>query len=85
VGVLILNRKPGGAILIDGGIRIVVLAADSRGVQLGITAPAHIGILREEIVDRISEENRRATAGDVIHWTNTLPPKLQPKHGRDES
>jgi carbon storage regulator len=46
---LILSRRPGDAILIDGGIRIVVLASDRRGVRLGIQAPPMIGIVREEI------------------------------------
>ena len=49
---LILSRRPGDAILIDGGIRIVVLAAGQRCVRLGIEAPAQIGIVREEIVGR---------------------------------
>jgi len=59
---LILSRKQGEAILIDGGIRIVVLATDNGGVRLGIDAPREVGIVREEIVDRIAEENRRAGA-----------------------
>ena len=59
---LILSRRPGDAILIDGGIRIVVLAADSRGVRLGIEAPAETNIVREEIVNQVADENRRATA-----------------------
>lgn len=59
---LILSRKPGDAILIDGGIRIVVLAADSGGVRLGIEAPQTVGIVREEVAERIAEENRRAGA-----------------------
>ena len=57
---LILSRKPGDAILIDGGIRIVVLSVDSGGTRLGIEAPAAIGIVREEVAERIAEENRRA-------------------------
>ena len=67
---LILSRKPGEAILIDGGIRIVVVAADGGGVRLGIEAPSSVGIVREEIVDRIAEENKRAgaasEAGDLL-------------------
>lgn len=55
---LILSRKPGDAILIDGGIRIVVLAADSGGVRLGFDAPASVGIVREEVAQRIAGENR---------------------------
>ena len=60
---LILSRRPGDAIVIDGGIRIVILTSDRRGVRIGIEAPPHISILRQEIVTQISEENRRAPAG----------------------
>ena len=59
---LILNRRAGEAILIDGGVRIVVLATDNGGVRLGIEAPASVGIVREEIVQKIAEENVRAGA-----------------------
>jgi len=59
---LILNRRPGSAILIDGGIRIVVLSVDNGSVRLGIEAPEGITILREEIVAAVAEENRRANA-----------------------
>jgi len=57
---LILTRRAGEAILIDGGIRIVVLGSDAGGVRLGIEAPSSVGILREEVVERIAEENVRA-------------------------
>jgi carbon storage regulator len=59
---LILSRKPGDAILIDGDIRIVVLAVESGGVRLGIDAPASIGIVREEVLLRIAAEDRRSGA-----------------------
>lgn len=59
---LILTRRVGEAILIDGGVRLVVLGLDHQGVRLGIEAPDSVGILREEIVQRIAEENIRAGA-----------------------
>jgi len=59
---LILSRKPGEAILIDGGIRVVVLASDGGGVRLGIEAPTSVGIVREEIAKGIADENVRAGA-----------------------
>ena len=60
---LVLSRRPGDAILIDGGIRIVVLACDHRGVRIGIEAPTSIGIVREEIVtdERKSKEEAEAS------------------------
>jgi carbon storage regulator len=57
---LILSRRPGDAILIDGGIRIVVLASGQRCVRLGIEAPAQVGIVREEILNRTPEGEAKA-------------------------
>lgn len=76
---LILGRRPGDSIIIEGGIRVVVLAIDRKSVRLGIEAPANVTILRGEIVTAIEEENRRATAaaGDAAAWLATMP--LRPK------
>ena len=60
---LILSRRAGDAIVIEGGIRIVVLASDRRGVRLGIEAPPHVSMVREEILSQIADENRRANVG----------------------
>ena len=47
---LVLNRRPGEAVLLDGGIRIVVLESSRRGVRLGIEAPRELTIRRAELV-----------------------------------
>ena len=52
---LILTRRAGEAILIDGGVRIVVLGTEGGGVRLGIEAPPFVGIIREEVVTRGQE------------------------------
>ncbi|CAN5236287.1 carbon storage regulator CsrA [soil metagenome] len=76
---LILSRAPGEAIIIDGGIRIVVVACDRGGVRLGIEAPASITILRSEIVDAIAAENRRASAtGAAGEWLSSLAGAPEP-------
>ncbi|HXG45891.1 MAG TPA: carbon storage regulator [Gemmatimonadales bacterium] len=54
-GMLILNRRQGEAILIDGGIRIVVLSSDRRGARIGIEAPSHVNIQREELLSRVAK------------------------------
>lgn len=59
---LILGRRVGDSIVIDGGITIVVLACDKGGVRLGVRAPDDVTILRGEIVDQVADENRRAAA-----------------------
>ena len=71
---LILNRRQGEAIIIDGGIRIVVLSSDRRGARIGIEAPTSINIQREELVSRVAEENRRANARSTgTDWLEQLP------------
>lgn len=62
---LILSRKSGDAIVIDGGIRIVILASDKRGVRIGIDAPPDVSIVREEILTQVAAQNRRAPASDI--------------------
>ena len=50
---LILTRRAGEAILLDGGIRVIVIATERGQVRLGIEAPPEVNILRQEIVDDI--------------------------------
>lgn len=57
---LVLTRKTGESILLDGGIRITVLHADAGGARIGIEAPSDVGIFREEVLDRVAQENARA-------------------------
>ena len=59
---LILGRREGDSILIEGGIRIVVVSCDRGGVRIGIEAPTHVKILRGEIAEKVALENQRATA-----------------------
>ena len=59
---LILGRREGDSILIEGGIRIVVVSCDRGSVRIGIEAPADVKILRGEIADKVALENQRATA-----------------------
>ena len=58
---LILGRREGDSILIEGGIRIVVVSCDRGGVRIGIEAPSDVKILRGEVADKIALENQRAT------------------------
>lgn len=57
---LILARKVGEAIAIADDIKIKVVDIQGGQVRLGVEAPAHISVHREEIYQRILEENRRA-------------------------
>jgi carbon storage regulator len=57
---LILSRKAGDSVMIDGGVRIVVLGVEGSSVRLGIDAPADVRVLRGEIVKQVERENERA-------------------------
>ncbi len=49
---LLLSRKRGESIVIDGNIVVTIIAVDRNRVQVGIRAPAAVPILRQEIIDR---------------------------------
>ena len=58
---LILTRRAGEKLVIDGDIVITVLEVGRGGqVRLGIDAPRSHRILRGELLDEISAENRGA-------------------------
>lgn len=75
---LILSRKEGDSIVMDGGIKVVVLSCDRKGVRLGIEAPQHLRILRGEIVGQVEDENRRATATAATEWLDLVPATPRP-------
>jgi len=57
---LILTRKLGQSVTIGDDIKITVLEIHGRQVRLGITAPQRVMVHREEIYQRIQEENKKA-------------------------
>lgn len=46
---LVLSRKHNETIVIDGGIRVTVVSIRGHQIRLGIEAPDHVGIYREEL------------------------------------
>ncbi|MBC7563833.1 MAG: carbon storage regulator CsrA [Gemmatimonadaceae bacterium] len=63
---LILSRKAGDAIVIDGGIRIVVVQCERGTVRIGIEAPAEVTILRAELLEQVAAQNRRASVSSDV-------------------
>ena len=49
---LVLARKPGQSIVIDGGIVVTVTEIRGDRVRLGIDAPRGVRVDREEVVER---------------------------------
>jgi carbon storage regulator len=76
---LILGRREGESILIDGGIRIVVVSCDRGGVRIGIEAPSDVKILRGEIAQQVAQENQRAASTPVgADWLAELGAPVTP-------
>lgn len=59
---LVFTRKLDEAIVIGDGIEVRVLRVGRQGVKLGITAPGHVAIHRQEIYEQIRQENRAAAS-----------------------
>jgi len=57
---LILTRRIGECITIGDDIRIKLLAINGRQVKLGVEAPRGVVVHREEVYERIVEQNRLA-------------------------
>lgn len=60
---LILSRKPGETVVIDGNIRVKVVRLEGDVVKIGIEAPAEVSIHRQEIYDEIQRSNKEALTG----------------------
>lgn len=51
---LVLSRKVNEKIVIDGGIVITVVKVEGGQVRLGIEAPSHVKVYREELLAKAS-------------------------------
>jgi carbon storage regulator len=58
---LVLTRKTGQEIVIDGDIRITVTSIGDGRVKLGISAPSHVKVDRAEVAARIAAEEADAS------------------------
>lgn len=54
---LILSRRKGESIKIDGGITVTVLKVGAVEVKLGIEAPDETGIVRDDAVKREANDD----------------------------
>jgi carbon storage regulator len=73
---LALTRKIGDSIVIGSDIEVVVLGIQGEQVKLGINAPKSISILRKEIYQQITEENKQAAA-PIVKSLDEIVPKIK--------
>jgi carbon storage regulator len=57
---LILSRKPGESIVIDGHIRVKIMRVEGDVVKLGIEAPVTVPVHRQEVYEEIQRSNQQA-------------------------
>ena len=57
---LVLNRHPRETLYIGDEVTVTVLSVNGAQVRLGVHAPLHIGVHREEIYRRIQAEKHAA-------------------------
>lgn len=58
---LVLTRKSGQEIIIDGDIRVTVTSIGDGRVKIGISAPPHVKVDRGEVAVRIADEEAEAS------------------------
>jgi carbon storage regulator len=77
---LILSRKAGETVVIDGRIRVKLVRLEGDVVKIGIEAPPEVSIHRQEIYDEIQRNNKEA----VTALSSRLPqlPKIQKSNGQ---
>lgn len=71
---LVLSRKIGESVVIDGRIKVKIVRLDGDVVKLGIEAPPDIPIHRQEVYDEIQLNNKQA-----LQTGRPAAPKLNPK------
>lgn len=77
---LVISRKIDEKIKIGEDIEIVVIGFDKNQVKLGIKAPKHITILRNELIEQIKKENKKATKEVNINLLKDITKNLKAKN-----
>lgn len=73
---LVLTRKAGESVRIGDDVEVIITAIEQNKVRIGIRSPRHIPVYREELYQKILEENREAVGmdlGDIEHLVDLFP------------
>jgi carbon storage regulator len=66
---LILSRKPGESIVINGIITVKIMRMEGGAIKLGIEAPQEVPVHRQEVYEEIQKNNHDA----LTHTCESLP------------
>jgi carbon storage regulator len=62
---LVLSRKKGQTLVIDGRIEVTVLEVEGETVKIGIAAPREVRIARKELLQSVRETNEEAATAAI--------------------
>ncbi len=61
---LILTRRVNETVMVGDEITVTVLGINNNQVRLGVNAPRHVPVHREEIYEKIRQQNRSVSGAD---------------------
>lgn len=73
---LILSRKAGESIVIDGRIKVTIIRFEGEVVKVGIEAPSQVPVHRQEVYDEIQHSNRQAITRQKMILPKLVAPRL---------
>ena len=77
---LVLTRKVDECINIGDNVVVKVLGVEGMQVKLGIEAPRHVRVLRQEIYEKIRDENIRSAKGGTSAFVKAVDLMKATKH-----
>ena len=72
---LVLTRKINESIIIADNIKIEILEIKGEKVKIGIEAPKELHILRDELYQEVTEQNKQAAVVDEENLSKLLSEK----------
>lgn len=72
---LILTRKLGESVVVGNDIKITIVGITKQQVKLGVDASKNITVHREEIYNKIKEENELSSSS-IMNLTNFPKPTV---------
>jgi len=65
---LILTRRAGETLMVGDDVTITVLGVKGNQVRIGVNAPKHVSVHREEIYQRIQREKEQKVGGGTVSF-----------------
>lgn len=79
---LYLSRRISEAVIINNAIEVRIVEVKGRTVKLGLTFPADVTVLREEVFTQVRRENEAAAeaaiSSDALAALAALDPPVEP-------